>query len=146
MGRNFGDEYRSNSSSLCNVKLDHSLSYQDHSEANLLERSLNRGCLSNLDQRSMALAKRTKSTFSNYDKFKNECFNENSEWEDKNLKINRYMASKMDSNELKDGFKFNNVRNFGVKKNDVFFLNELDYFSNPFANLSNFPHYINFKN
>ncbi|RNA22161.1 hypothetical protein BpHYR1_014929, partial [Brachionus plicatilis] len=77
-GKNIVDDYRSNSSSLSNVKLEHSVSFQDNSEANLLEKDFNRGCLSNLDHRSLAMAKRTKSNFSNYDKLKNESFYLNS--------------------------------------------------------------------
>lgn len=145
MGKNIGDDYRSNSSSLSKVELDRSLSLHDYSEPNILEKDLNRNCLSNLDQRSLILAKRAKSTLTNYEKFRNDSFYLNSEAEIKNLKINRYNASTLDSSDLKTDFRFNNIKSLSGKKNEIFFLNELDYYSNPLITLSKFPNLINYK-
>lgn len=145
MGKNIGDDYRSNSSRLSKVELDRSLSLHDYSEPNVLEKDLNRNCLSNMDQRSLILAKRTKSSLTNYDKFRNDSFCINSEPEIRALKINRYNASTLDSTELKNDFRFNNVKSFMGKKNDNFFLDNLDYYNNKFITLTKFPNLINFK-
>ncbi|CAF0726651.1 unnamed protein product [Brachionus calyciflorus] len=147
VGRNLSEDYRSitNLSDMSNIRLDQSSSLLNDSDANLIEKDFSTNYLNNSNKGSFKRVPSI-SSYKNDDRLKSNTVSVRTGSSVKNLKINRYNPSKIDSTQYNanNGFRFENVRSFNAHKNEDFFIKNFQNFQNPYEPFApNVPNWVN---